>query len=140
MVAGAVAGLGAAGSAVVIRLFAGYWLLAVASLLLAGLLPGAHARGVSAAEGPLYVYQQLAGPLDGRSCPSWPACSLYARQALEAHGLLFGSWLVLDRLIHEGGDMQFGPKWLAADGQRLYDPLARNDAWLRAWQHDNDGE
>jgi len=107
-----------------------YVLLAVFSFGLAGILPQAQGRAVAAAEGPLYVYQQLIGPHDGRACPSYPVCSLYARQALQAHGLLIGSWLMLDRLIHEGDDMHRGVWLLAVDGKRLYDPLARNDFWL----------
>lgn len=132
MVAGHVAGIGPAWQAVVKLLSGMYGLLAAASLGVAMLLPPpAQGRAVSVGESPLYVYQQLIGPHDGRVCPSFPVCSLYARQALQAHGLLVGSWLMLDRLIHEGGDMQDGPWLLAADGKRLYDPLGRNDDWLK---------
>lgn len=109
-----------------------YVLLATGSLALAVTLPHAPGRVVSAAGAPLYVYQHVVGPHDGRSCPSWPVCSLYARQAFAAHGLLIGSWLMLDRLIHEADDLRRGPWLLAGDGKRLYDPLARNDFWLRA--------
>lgn len=113
-----------------------YALLAVLSLGTASLIPqGAGARAVSAGEAPLYIYQQLIGPHDGRSCPSWPVCSLYARQAIAAHGVLLGSWLMLDRLIHEADDLRRGPWLLANDGERLYDPLARNDFWLRTDTH-----
>jgi len=127
-----VAGIRAAGQAVVRGYAALYAVLAGLSLLLAGLLPATRGQTVSAAASPLYVYQQIIGPHDGRSCPSWPVCSLYARQALETHGLLLGSWLMLDRLIHEADDLRRGPWLLAADGKRLYDPLARNDFWLRS--------
>jgi Putative membrane protein insertion efficiency factor len=133
LVAGPVAGLGPAGQAVVrLRGIAlGYAGLAAASLSLAMLLPHAPGRVVPAAGGPLYVYQHLLGPYDGRACPSWPVCSLYARQAFVAHGLVLGSWLMLDRLIHEADDLRRGPWLLAADGKRIYDPLSRNDFWLR---------
>jgi len=109
-----------------------YALLAALSLALAGLLPGVSGAAVSVAAAPLYVYQHLIGGHDGRSCPSYPVCSLYARQALDTHGLLIGSWLMLDRLIHEADDVRRGPWRLAEDGKRLYDPLARNDFWLRS--------
>lgn len=80
---------------------------------------------------PIHFYQYVIGDLDGRSCPSFPVCSAYARQALATHGPLLGGWLILDRLIHEGGDLRRGP-WVLVEGERrLYDPLQRNDAWLR---------
>lgn len=78
----------------------------------------------------IYFYQHVLGHLDGRPCPSYPVCSRYANQALAEHGLLIGSWLMLDRLIHETNDLDVGP-WINWEGQkRLYDPLERNDFWL----------
>ena len=79
----------------------------------------------------IHSYQQLIGDLDGRSCPAYPVCSLYARQALSEHGWLVGSWLMLDRLIHEAGDLKHGPRIVFEGERRLYDPLSRNDFWLR---------
>lgn len=79
---------------------------------------------------PVGFYQYGIGHLDGKSCPSYPVCSAYARQALARHGLLLGSWLAMDRLIHESDDLRRGP-WVVVDGRaRLYDPLSRNDFWL----------
>ncbi len=79
---------------------------------------------------PMRFYQHVMGRVDGKSCPSYPVCSLYARQAVARHGLLVGSWLALDRLIHEGGDLKHAI-WVRVDGQvRSYDPLSRNDFWL----------
>lgn len=78
----------------------------------------------------IHFYQGVIGELDGRSCPSYPVCSLYAVQAVEKYGLLTGSWLMLDRLMHESDDLQRGP-WVVYEGVvRLYDPLARNAFWL----------
>lgn len=75
-------------------------------------------------------YQAVAGPVDGRRCPSYPVCSLYARQALERYGLLVGSWMMLDRLIHEFDDVHRGP-WILVHGRvRLNDTLERNTAWV----------
>lgn len=80
---------------------------------------------------PIRFYQQVVGRVDGRSCPANPVCSRYAREAIAAHGLLIGSWLTLDRLIHEGGDLRDG-RWVLVGGRpRLDDPLTRNDFWLR---------
>jgi putative component of membrane protein insertase Oxa1/YidC/SpoIIIJ protein YidD len=81
----------------------------------------------------IHFYQHVVGNMDGRSCPAYPVCSLYTRQALEKHGWLVGSWLALDRLIHEADDLQSGP-WIAFEGEtRLYDPLSRNDFWLNSY-------
>jgi len=79
----------------------------------------------------MQFYRHVIGQMDGRSCPSYPVCSLYATQAVNRHGLLFGSWLAMDRIIHEHDDLQNG-LWLVIDGEkRLYDPLVRNDFWMR---------
>jgi len=78
----------------------------------------------------MHFYRNVIGQMDGRSCPSYPVCSLYAAQAVNQHGLLVGSWLAMDRIIHEHDDLQLG-HWLSMDGEeRLYDPLSRNDFWL----------
>jgi len=78
----------------------------------------------------MLFYRNVIGQMDGRSCPSYPVCSLYAAQAVKQHGLLVGSWLAMDRLIHEHDDIQRG-QWLTINGEkRLYDPLIRNDFWL----------
>jgi putative component of membrane protein insertase Oxa1/YidC/SpoIIIJ protein YidD len=62
-------------------------------------------------------------------CPSHPSCSAYALEAIELHGLVRGTILAADRLIHEPGRLKKGP-WLIIDGQRkLYDPLSANIGW-----------
>jgi len=81
----------------------------------------------------MHYYRHVMGQLDGRSCPSYPVCSLYASQAIERYGFLLGSWLTIDRVIHEGDDLYQG-QWLNIDGEtRLYDPLSRNDFWMQIW-------
>jgi len=78
----------------------------------------------------IYFYQHVLGHLDGRACPAYPVCSRYAKEAVAEHGALIGSWLMIDRLIHETNDLQVGP-WINWEGKkRLYDPLERNDFWL----------
>jgi len=80
---------------------------------------------------PMYAYRHLIGQLDGRSCPSYPVCSIYATKAIRAHGLLLGSWLSIDRLIHEHDDI-YRDQALSIHGEnRLYDPLSRNDFWIK---------
>ncbi len=105
--------------------------IAVASLVL-GLfwknfdLPASSPQGFG-----IHFYQHVLGHLDGRACPAYPVCSVYAREAISEHGFLVGSWLMIDRLIHETDDLAVGP-WIHRDGKtKLYDPLGRNDFWLR---------
>jgi len=79
---------------------------------------------------PIHIYQQLWGAVDGRSCPSYPVCSVYAHQAFQTHSWLIASWLTLDRLIHEADDV-YGHHTLVFEGEtRLDDALQRNDFWL----------
>jgi len=113
------------------QLFRAYLCLAAASLILA--IAWHQSFDIPATKPqafPSHFYQHAIGTLDGRSCPSYPVCSQYATQAMHQYGLLFGSWLALDRLIHEGDDLRLGP-WLFLEGDvRLNDPVARNAFWL----------
>jgi len=78
---------------------------------------------------PIQMYQRVIGTLDGRSCPSYPVCSQYARQAIQKHGLLLGSWWMLDRMIHEADDV-YSQHTIVVDGVvRTDDRLQRNDFW-----------
>jgi len=107
-----------------------YLALATASLALAMLWQSLLLPATTTQTLPIFFYQHLIGSLDGRSCPSYPVCSVYTHQAMQHYGLLLGSWLMLDRLIHEGDDLQRGP-WIIVDGKmRLHDPLERNAFWL----------
>jgi len=111
-------------------LFARYALLAVLAWLGSLLWSALHPKPIAPALVPLAAWQLLLGRIDGRSCPSYPVCSAYAAEAIERHGLLLGSWLAIDRLIHESGDWQSGPR-IVVDGElRIHDPLQRNDFWL----------
>ena len=54
------------------------------------------------------IYQLFISPLLGNHCRFYPRCSQYAREALEQHGVMRGTWLALRRLLrchpwHEGG-------------------------------------
>lgn len=53
-------------------------------------------------------YRLLLSPFFGRQCRFYPSCSAYAREAIEVHGSLKGSWLALKRIVrcgpwHPGG-------------------------------------
>lgn len=44
------------------------------------------------------LYQRLVSPLIPPRCRFYPTCSAYAVQALQRHGVLYGTWLTLKRL------------------------------------------
>lgn len=53
-------------------------------------------------------YQLCLSPFCGSQCRFYPSCSAYAREAIDIHGALFGSWLAVRRLLrchpwHPGG-------------------------------------
>lgn len=54
------------------------------------------------------AYQLCLSPFLGKNCRFYPACSHYAEEAINCHGLLKGGYLALRRLIkchpfHAGG-------------------------------------
>jgi len=54
------------------------------------------------------AYSYLLSPFLGHHCRYTPSCSQYAREAIETHGALRGSWLAARRLVschpwHAGG-------------------------------------
>lgn len=58
--------------------------------------------------GMLTVYRCCISPLLGPCCRFYPSCSTYAEQALRAHGIGYGTWLIIKRLLkchpgHPGG-------------------------------------
>jgi len=54
------------------------------------------------------AYRLLLSPFFGTQCRFYPTCSAYAREAIEVHGSLRGSWLAVKRILkchpwHPGG-------------------------------------
>ena len=48
--------------------------------------------------GAVHVYQYALRPMLGANCRFYPSCSDYAKEAIERHGALNGSWLATRRL------------------------------------------
>lgn len=53
-------------------------------------------------------YQMVISPLIGPCCRFYPSCSRYGQEALKKHGLFYGGWLTLKRIVkcgpfHPGG-------------------------------------
>ncbi|MEH6515603.1 MAG: membrane protein insertion efficiency factor YidD [Halioglobus sp.] len=62
----------------------------------------------------LHVYKACLSPFLGDNCRFYPSCSTYAREAIEIHGAIKGSYLALRRIgkchpWHEGGIDQVPP-------------------------------
>jgi putative component of membrane protein insertase Oxa1/YidC/SpoIIIJ protein YidD len=67
------------------------------------------------------------------SCPMYPSCSEYSRQAVAAHGAVVGWVMSMDRLLRCGrNELQIAPKALVHGNWKSYDPLAANDGWWAA--------
>jgi uncharacterized protein len=54
------------------------------------------------------AYRYLLSPWLGQNCRFHPTCSCFAREAIELHGSLKGSWLACKRILrchpwHDGG-------------------------------------
>ncbi len=57
---------------------------------------------------PIKAYQYLISPILGSHCRFYPSCSHYAVEAIERHGVAYGSYLAVRRLSrchpwHAGG-------------------------------------
>ncbi len=65
------------------------------------------------------------------SCPMYPSCSEYARQAIAKHGPITGWMMAADRLARCGRDeIHLAPKiWVEGRGFCFYDPVEENDFW-----------
>ncbi|MEW6281900.1 MAG: membrane protein insertion efficiency factor YidD, partial [Candidatus Eremiobacterota bacterium] len=98
---------------------------------------------VQLAKLPLWHYKKYVSGHLGVACPYTPSCSQYAREAIERHGLLKGSWLGAVRLLscnqhtHGGSDPVPGSQRSdpGADGSAGYlvaPPRHEEAGWLRS--------
>lgn len=83
-------------------------------------------------------FQKFISPVDSPRCPMYPTCSSYALQALRRHGPVVGSFLTVDRLLHETSPEEQTIPIQGFERTRYYDPLDANDFWLDT--HTSDAE
>ena len=48
---------------------------------------------------PIYIYRLFISPLTGKNCRFEPTCSEYALAALKTHGIFYGSYLSIKRIL-----------------------------------------
>lgn len=60
---------------------------------------------------PIRFYQRFISPLMPATCRFSPTCSSYARDSIETHGVLRGTWLSLGRIMrcHPFGGSGYDP-------------------------------
>ena len=75
------------------------------------------------------LFQKYISPVDGARCSMYPTCSAYARQAVEQHGPLLGTFIFVDRLYHEGDPIEHHHQINKFGYIRYYDPLENNTFW-----------
>ena len=60
---------------------------------------------------PIYLYQACISPFMGRNCRFEPTCSQYCQEAIMLHGIVYGSFLSLKRVLrcHPLGNSGYDP-------------------------------
>ena len=48
---------------------------------------------------PIHIYRLFISPLTGKNCRFEPTCSEYALAALKTHGVFYGSYLSIKRIL-----------------------------------------
>ena len=75
------------------------------------------------------IFQKYISPVDGDRCPCYPTCSQYSVDAIRKHGVLVGTVMTFDRLIHESDEIRRVPAIKVFGSYRYYDPVENNDFW-----------
>jgi|SRR3972149_7607309 len=80
-------------------------------------------------KGGVVIFSRYISPVDGDRCFMYPTCAAYSKEAVEKHGFLLGIFLTVDRLIHEGNEMDTAPLIKIGNRLRRLDPVSNNDFW-----------
>lgn len=72
------------------------------------------------------------------SCPMYPSCSEYSRQAIAKHGFAVGWTMSMDRLMRCGRDeMKHAPRIRVNGNWLFYDPVDANAYWWNSREEDH---
>lgn len=83
------------------------------------------------------LWRRFISPLYGDVCKYYPTCSAYGLEALQLHGALKGSWLIVRRLsrCHPWAAGGFDP----VPGSQMAAKMAADPLWFRHDVTDNPG-
>jgi len=83
--------------------------------------------------GLLGFYRRVISPVNGDQSDVAPVHALYGVQAIRQYGVLLGSVLTTERLIHEPDTLRFAPVFRERGREFYFDPLEYNTYWLWDW-------
>jgi hypothetical protein len=63
----------------------------------------------------------------------YPTASGFLGQAVAKHGMLIGTMMTTDRLLHEWDEQRRAPRVVIHGVSRVHDPVEANDFW---WAQD----
>jgi hypothetical protein len=75
----------------------------------------------------LKFFQEYLSPTDGPRCALYPTCSEYSQHAVRKYGLLRGTVMTFDRILHEPDERRLKPAELIKGAYRVRDPLSENE-------------
>jgi hypothetical protein len=85
-----------------------------------------------AVRGALTAWHDVLTRADGPRSVMYPTASGFLGQAVAKHGMLIGTIMTADRLLHEWDEQSRAPRIVKFGVTRAYDPVEANDFW---WAH-----
>jgi uncharacterized protein len=86
-----------------------------------------------AVRGALMAWHHVLTRADGPRSVMYPTASGFLGQAVAKHGMLIGTMMTTDRLLHEWDEQRRAPRIVKYGIERTYDPVEANDFW---WARD----
>ncbi len=74
------------------------------------------------------LYRALISPSQGDVCNFSPSCSHFATEAIERHGILWGSFMAADRLLrcNPWAYESFNKYYFGIENRKIHDPVEDN--------------
>jgi uncharacterized protein len=82
-----------------------------------------------AVRGALTAWHEVLTRADGPRSVMYPTASGFLGQAVAKHGMLIGTIMTADRLLHEWDEQSRAPRIVKFGITRAYDPVEANDFW-----------